>query len=58
VITLEYELAVPEGTPPGSYTYEVGWFLPEEPGMPRLEMSEGDRELPSRAATLGELYVR
>ncbi|NPV09980.1 MAG: hypothetical protein HPY83_18705 [Anaerolineae bacterium] len=58
VVSLAFSLQVPAQAPPGQYTYEVGWFRPELPGMPRLPMAEGGRPLPDGAVTLGRLYIR
>ena len=39
VVSLRFELALPLGLGAGRYAFEVGGYLPEEPGMPRAPVT-------------------
>jgi len=58
VVAMDFDLTVPEGTPPGQYVYEVGWFQPDVAGMPRVPATLGGQALPNDSVILGKLDVR
>lgn len=58
VVEDRHWIHIPAGTESGQYTIEVGMYRPMEPGMPRLEMYEGNERVPYDRALLGIITVR
>ncbi len=57
VVRAEFELALPLELGAGRYAFEVGWYLPEEPGMPRAPVTVAGAASPTDSVILGWIDV-
>lgn len=57
VVRAEFDLAIPADLEAGRYAFEVGWYLPDAPGMPRVPVTVAGAESSTDSVMVGWIDV-